>query len=202
MNDQKSIFGILAGLLCLFAFWLWATGKFGQLKTALGATPAATPGDASKNDAANVTGGNAAPLSGTIQIPNYQNTTAAANQLHDLAANVLGGNSAPLGGGGGAISGAVSITPSIFVNSASVAPDHYSIDSTGGKIQAIAAGLSTLFTFNSLGNKVNAASQSLPVQSPGVVNVDVPTFTSFALPAIDRSSGDAANVTGGNSAPL
>ena len=170
MNDQKSVFGIFVGLIALFAFWLWATGRYAQLATALGAAPAAVAGAA----ASSVTGSAGAPAaaasSSAVTIPNYANTSQAVQSLQlstpyglNLGgANMLGGFTVA-----GATSGGVSVTPTVFANSQSVPP-----------VTSQAGGdwLSGLFA-------------------------DLTGTTTLTAGAASGGN-DAANVAGGNSAPL
>lgn len=177
MNDQKSIFGILVGLVALFALWLWASGNGQQLLAAATGT-----GTSTTPLAANTTGGNSAPLGGTssagsvsttIAVPQYVSTTAAIVPTNP---NAIGGYTY-----GGATSGGVSITPTVLANSTSV-PAVTQVGSIpnwlSGIINSTAA---TVQNATSLGTSQAA-----------------PNSGSFG----DYSGPLAANTVGGESAPL
>jgi hypothetical protein len=173
VNDQKSIFGILVGLVALFAFWLWATGRFATLVTAMGGTnPVGTSSAATSTNGDAGAPAAASRTSQSVAIPNYANTTAAAQSLSLSTPYGLGlGGASSLGGYtvNGAMSGGVSVTPSVFANTFSIPKP---VSSSGGNDW-----LSELF---------------------GAQTTSVGPATGSA----GVGGNDAANIVGGNSAPL
>ena len=109
--DEKSIFGVLVALAAIFILWLWASGNAAALWSAISGAAVSTvtvPNYASNvqasgfsiNSLLNAAQGSTAPSYYGIQLPNPES---------------IGGNTFS-----GAMSGGVSVTPTVFSQSTSV----------------------------------------------------------------------------------
>lgn len=102
MQDSKSVFGVLVGLFALFCLWLFASGNWGKLYAAVtGGTSSAAPSSTTAGAPAAVATGAPAQVTTVAPTTNY----ASGISILPLPTN-------PIGGGGGATSGGVSVTPS------------------------------------------------------------------------------------------
>jgi hypothetical protein len=191
-SDTKSIFGVLVGLMALFLLWLWASGNAAALWAVASGKPASST--ASTAPAANVVGGNAAPLGGSpvstgISVPNYVAPTATVAavtvpQYINTTAAIAAPSTQSIGGFtyAGAQSGGVQITPTALLNTFST-PATTEITSTN----------------TPLGQGGGAiANWLLNVLDPlGIGGGSVSPTASFG-----SYNDPAANVAGGNAAPL
>jgi hypothetical protein len=127
MQDQKSIFGIACGLVALFFFWLWASGKYASFLAWAGAAPSGTGSVATGANASTTNGqtGAVAAASGgsstsAVAEPNYVNTSPLASALAAIQASPA--YSSALGGytTNGAVGGGTQITPTVLANSSAV----------------------------------------------------------------------------------
>ena len=115
MTDQKSIFGVLVALGALFCLWMWASGNWQKLYTAATGTGTGSAGGATANAAGASTGTSAvapvpAATAGAVTVPTY---VALSSYLPNPGS--IGGYTS-----GGASSGGVSLTPTVFNASNSV----------------------------------------------------------------------------------
>jgi hypothetical protein len=175
MNDQKSIFGIFVGLCALFVLWLWASGNGVTLWKAATGQSASAPG--ASNLAANTVGGQSAPLGGTSA--GTTNTTMSIPNYAPTTGAITPSGAQSIGGNtyNGAMSGGVSITPTSIAYSATVPA---SVSNTNGSTNWL-SWLTTPLTNAGIGGL-----------APDFANA---SFSSWSDPL-------AANVVGGNSAPL
>jgi hypothetical protein len=168
MNDQKSIFGIAVGLVALFAFWLWASGRYSAFAALASGAPAAvataTTGAASA--AANGAGATQTSSAGSLTIPTYVDTSPLIAQLNALqtstpAGIALGSPQAMAGMTvNGATSGGVSVTPNVFANTSSVAPSLFSASSGNWVSELLGLGSSTTNTPAALGPNPGATTNA------------------------------------------
>ena len=142
--DEKSIFGVLVALAAIFILWLWASGNAAALwyaisgaaassPVATGAAAAATNGSSGASLAASVTPTPSSQVS-TVTVPNYASNVQANGFSINSLLNAAQGGTAPsyygiqlpnpesIGGNtlNGAVSGGVSVTPTVFSQSTSV----------------------------------------------------------------------------------
>ena len=169
MQDQKSIFGIVLGLVALFCFWLWASGKYAAfLALATGTAPASTATGAAATSTNGSTGGPLAASSGgssgSVTIPNYVNTSPLATALAAIQSSPAYNSS--LGGytTTGAVGGGTQVTPTVLANSTSIPTATVAAGNNGDWLASLLAG------FGATGTQATAATNPTTIGSNGTLD--------------------------------